>query len=104
MIVFNTALSFVLLFTVHGVPTLFETESRFDLPGSDLSLKLSAILSGKRHLQSIKYPLYMMQLYHNLLMKNESKLSERVNTSDYDIVLSLVAKSKYISSNGYFIF
>ncbi|XP_073479730.1 nodal homolog [Aquarana catesbeiana] len=93
MIVFNTALSFVLLFIVHGVPTLFETESRLDLPGSDLSLKLSSILSGKRHVQNIKYPLYMMQLYHNLLMRNESKLSERANTSDYDIVLSLVAKN-----------
>ncbi|XP_018422153.1 PREDICTED: nodal homolog [Nanorana parkeri] len=93
MIALKTALSIVLLSMVHGIPTLFGTESKIGLPGSDLGMKLSSILPGNRHLQSMKYPLYMMQLYHNLLMRNESKLSERANTSDYNTVLSLVAKN-----------
>ncbi|KAM5171821.1 nodal homolog [Mantella aurantiaca] len=93
MIALNTALSFVLLSMVQGVPMLTEIDPRLGLPGSDLGLKLSSLLPGKGHLQGMKYPLYMMQLYHNLFMQNESKLPERANTSDYDTVLSLVAKN-----------
>ncbi|XP_072259160.1 nodal homolog [Pyxicephalus adspersus] len=92
MAALNNALSFLLLSMVHAMPTLFETESTRGLPVSDLGFKLSSILPGNRHLHSMNYPMYMMQLYHNLL-HDESKLSEQANTSDYNTVLSLVAKN-----------
>ncbi|XP_075061209.1 nodal homolog [Mixophyes fleayi] len=76
------------------MPRLLERETKAGLSGSILGLKALSIHNGKRHPQDIKYPLYMMQLYHTLL-KNETNLSnlEHVNIPDYDTVLSLMAKN-----------
>ncbi|KAM9312018.1 nodal homolog [Gastrophryne carolinensis] len=62
-------------------------------PGSSLGLSASSIYFGKKLPQSMNYPLYMMQLYHNSLTKNDSINTERVDNAEYDTVLSLVAKN-----------
>ncbi|KAM4749154.1 nodal homolog [Rhinophrynus dorsalis] len=78
------------------LPTLFERmETRIPLPGSNLALKALNSFHGNRHSMGIKYPTYMMQLYHNLLMGNNSSLAnlEHTTQKEYDTVLSIFAKN-----------
>ncbi|XP_069815801.1 nodal homolog [Dendropsophus ebraccatus] len=90
---FTVALYFLYFCAVRAMPKLLDTETRVDLPGTNMGLKLSSSLFEKRHSLDIKYPQYMMQLYQSIT-KNDTNLFslQRPDIPDYDSVLSLVAK------------
>ncbi|KAE8619495.1 hypothetical protein XENTR_v10009813 [Xenopus tropicalis] len=77
---------------VQGVPSWLE--SRIPLLGSSVASKHPSLLDGNRHHRDLKYPFYMMQLYQNLVMANDTGLARGHNTAtkEYDTVLSLFAK------------
>ncbi|XP_075711514.1 nodal homolog [Rhinoderma darwinii] len=79
---------------VQAMSSFLETEARVGLPGTSMGLKASFFLFGKRHSLDVKYPQYMMQLYHTIT-KNDTNLSnlQHPDIPDYDSVLSLVAKN-----------
>ncbi|XP_069618284.1 nodal homolog [Ranitomeya imitator] len=82
---------------VQAMPSHRETSSRVVLPGTNMGLKVSSFLFGKRHSLDIRYPQYMMQLYHSLT-KNDTNLSNS-HRPDYDSVLSLVPKNCTMVNN-----
>ncbi|OCT90191.1 hypothetical protein XELAEV_18018804mg [Xenopus laevis] len=92
-------LGFILSLTIlslgHGVPTLLHSkEATFPLQGSTQRLKASPVLHGKKRSNNMKYPVYMMHMYQNLMSGNyrdPSILMEPV-LQESDIVLSLIAK------------
>ncbi|XP_075199131.1 nodal homolog [Anomaloglossus baeobatrachus] len=74
-----------------------EASARVVLPGTNMGLKVSSFLFGKHHSLDIKYPQYMMQLYHTL-RKNDTDLANS-QRPDYDSVLSLVPKNCTMVNN-----
>ncbi|NP_001079265.1 nodal homolog precursor [Xenopus laevis] len=86
----------------QGLPTWPDrVESRNPLFGSRVALNLPSLLDGNRHHRDMRYPLYMMQLYQNLVTGNDTGLANRPNTAtkEYDTVLSLFAKKCTESEN-----
>ncbi|XP_044132922.1 nodal homolog [Bufo gargarizans] len=100
MTLLRIALYLLYAFMVQAMPTALETEARVGLPWTNMGLKASSFLFGKRNLLDIKYPQYMMQLYHSLT-KNDTNLSnlQHNDIPDYDSVLSLIAKNCTIVNN-----
>ncbi|KAG9466909.1 hypothetical protein GDO78_015902 [Eleutherodactylus coqui] len=94
------ALYFLYLSIVQAMPSLLETKAKVELLRTNMELKASSLHFGKRHSLDIRYPQYMMQLYHTL-KKNDTNLSrlQRPDTLDYDSVLSLVAKNCTMVNN-----
>uniref|UniRef100_A0A803JVQ9 Nodal homolog n=1 Tax=Xenopus tropicalis TaxID=8364 RepID=A0A803JVQ9_XENTR len=92
-------LCFILSLTVlplgHGIPTLLHTkEARFPLQGSTQRLESSSVLQGIMRPHDMKYPVYMMQMYQNLIsgkFKGPSVREEPV-LQESDTVLNLIAK------------
>lgn len=96
MILFTIALHFFYFSMVQAMPSLLETKARVGLPGTNMGLKSSSNLFGKRHSLDTKYPQYMMQLYQSLSQNDTDLFNlQRPDVPDYDSVLSLVAKSEY---------
>ncbi|OCT90193.1 hypothetical protein XELAEV_18018806mg [Xenopus laevis] len=95
MAVLGFILSLTILSLGHGMPTLLHTlESRFPLQGSIQRLEPSPVLHGKRLPHDMKYPVYMMHMYQNLMSGKFKDLSIRGEPilQESDTVLSLIAK------------
>ncbi|XP_053575403.1 nodal homolog 2-A-like [Bombina bombina] len=80
---------------VKGLPTLTERKPvRIPLQASYMELRAPTTFHANRQSQSMKYPLYMMQLYKTLIMGNDLNLPilERPVLQESDAVVSLIAK------------
>ncbi|XP_053575402.1 nodal homolog 2-A-like [Bombina bombina] len=91
----NIILGLLVLSLVEGMPSLTDIkQARSPLPGYILGLKASTTLHGTRHSHGMKYPLCMMQLYQNLILRNnpDHPNPEHSVLQESDAVLSLIAK------------
>ncbi|NP_001090530.1 nodal homolog 5 L homeolog precursor [Xenopus laevis] len=95
MAVLGFILSLTILSLGHGMPTLLHSkEVRFPLQGFTQRLKASLVHHGKRLPHDMKYPVYMMHMYQNLMSGKFKDLSIQGEPAllESDTVLSLIAK------------